>query len=144
MPSIKGGREYRNSFRSLGSLPTPPTIPNSVYLSLSNVYLVIPHYSNLFFKVHFIHYSITVVLFFSPLLFIYLLTYLLTYLLIYLQREGKGEKHQCVVAPCMPLTGNLACNPGMCPDWELNQRPFGLQASAQSTATPARIFSSFF
>ena len=28
---------------------------------------------------------------------------------------------------------DLACNPGMYPDWESNQRPFGLQAGAQST-----------
>ena len=28
---------------------------------------------------------------------------------------------------------DLACNPGMCPDWESNQRPFGSQASTQST-----------
>ena len=34
---------------------------------------------------------------------------------------------------CVPPTGDLAHNPGMCPDWELNQRPFGLQACAQST-----------
>ena len=50
-------------------------------------------------------------------------------------REGEreGEEHQCVVASHVPPTGDLACNPGMCPDWELNQRPFGLQARAQST-----------
>ena len=24
-------------------------------------------------------------------------------------------------------TGDLACNPGMCPDWESNQPPFGSQ-----------------
>ena len=32
------------------------------------------------------------------------------------RREGKrdGEKHQCVVASHVPLTGDLACNPGMC------------------------------
>ena len=38
-------------------------------------------------------------------------------------REGErqGEKHQCVVASCTPPTGNLACNPGMCPDWASNQ-----------------------
>ena len=30
-------------------------------------------------------------------------------------------------------TGDLAHNPGMCPDWELNQRPFGSHAVAQST-----------
>ena len=35
-------------------------------------------------------------------------------------REGKGEregqKHQCVVASHTPLTEDLACNPGTCPD----------------------------
>ena len=30
-------------------------------------------------------------------------------------------------------TGDKAGNPGMCPGWELNWRPFGLQAHAQST-----------
>ena len=37
-------------------------------------------------------------------------------------REGEreGEKHRCVVACHMPFSGDLACNPGMCPDWELN------------------------
>ena len=30
-------------------------------------------------------------------------------------------------------TGDLARNPGMCPDWESKQRPFALQAGAQST-----------
>ena len=29
--------------------------------------------------------------------------------------------------------GNLAHNGGMCPDWELNCQPFGLQACAEST-----------
>ena len=33
----------------------------------------------------------------------------------------------------MPTTRDLAHNPGMCPGWESNQRPFGLQAGAQST-----------
>ena len=44
-------------------------------------------------------------------------------------REGEreGEKDQCVVAFHVAPTRNLACNPGMCPDWESNQRPFGLQ-----------------
>ena len=38
-------------------------------------------------------------------------------------REGEreGEKHQFVVASCMSPTGDLACNPDMCPDWESNQ-----------------------
>ena len=49
------------------------------------------------------------------------------------EEEGEGEKYQCAVALCVPCTGNLACNPGMYPDWESNQGPFGLQASTQST-----------
>ena len=47
------------------------------------------------------------------------------YLFIFRERVGEGEregeKHQCVVASCAPLTGGLACNPGMCPDWESNR-----------------------
>ena len=44
-------------------------------------------------------------------------------------REGEreGEKHQCVVASYVAPTGDLASNPGKCPDWELNWRPFGSQ-----------------
>ena len=68
----------------------------------------------------------------------FLLIYLfLKVLCIYFQREKKGgrkgEKHQCVVASHVPPTGDLACSPGMCSDWELNLRPFGSQASSQST-----------
>ena len=57
------------------------------------------------------------------------------YLFIFTQRGGEGErgKHQCVISSHEPPTGDLAHNPGMCPDWELNHQPFGLQASAQST-----------
>ena len=32
-----------------------------------------------------------------------------------------------------PPTGDLARNPGICPDWESNWRPFGSQAGTQST-----------
>ena len=59
--------------------------------------------------------------------------------------EGKGgrkkegernidvwEKHWSV-ASRMPPNGDLVCNPGMFPDWESTQKPFGLQASTQST-----------
>ena len=49
------------------------------------------------------------------------------YLFIFRERgregERDGEEHPCVVASCMPPTGNLAHNLGVCPDWELNQRP---------------------
>ena len=46
------------------------------------------------------------------------------YLFIFRERgrvgERKGEKHQCVVASCMPPTRDLAHNPGMCPDCKSN------------------------
>ena len=35
----------------------------------------------------------------------------------------------------MPPTGDVAGNPSMCPDWESNHQPFGLQVSTQSTET---------
>ena len=39
------------------------------------------------------------------------------------EEEREGENHQCVVAPCTFPAGGLACNPGMCPDWESNHDP---------------------
>ena len=42
--------------------------------------------------------------------------------------EREGEKHQCVVAPHVHPTRDLAHNLDMCPDWELNRQPLGLQA----------------
>ena len=33
------------------------------------------------------------------------------------------------------LTGDLACNPGMCPDWELNWQLFGSQDDAPANWT---------
>ena len=44
----------------------------------------------------------------------------------------------------MLLTGDLACNAGMCSDWELNQRLFGSQAVTQSTESPSRTSTSFY
>ena len=49
------------------------------------------------------------------------------------EEERERKKHQCVVASHTSPTGDLAHNPGMCPDWESNQWPFGSQAGAQST-----------
>ena len=59
-----------------------------------------------------------VTLFFCPLLLFCLFIYFLER-----EREGErvGEEHQYVVASHAPPTGDLARNPGMCPDWELNQ-----------------------
>ena len=58
------------------------------------------------------------------------------------EREREGEKHQCVVASCMPPTGDPAFNPGMCPKWESNRRPFVSQSGPQSTEPhqPGQIF----
>ena len=59
------------------------------------------------------------------------------YLFLFKERgregEREGEKHQCVVASHAPPTRDMACDPGMCPDWELNRQPFASQAHAQST-----------
>ena len=39
----------------------------------------------------------------------------------------------CVcLSPPTPIR-DVTCNPGMCPDWESNQHPFGSKAGAQST-----------
>ena len=38
-----------------------------------------------------------------------------------------------LVASCTPPAGDLAHNPGMYPDWELNKWPFTLQNDTQST-----------
>ena len=58
------------------------------------------------------------------------------YLFIFRERGTEGEreeeKHPCVVASQAPATGDLAHNPGMCPDWESNRWPFGSQAYIQS------------
>ena len=50
-----------------------------------------------------------------------------------MEGERQGEKHQYVVASHAPLTRDLACNTGMCPDWKSNRQSFGLQAGTQST-----------
>ena len=49
-------------------------------------------------------------------------------------REGeRGETHQRDCLSHAPYWGpGLTSNPGMCPNWELNRRPFGLQSGAQS------------
>ena len=38
----------------------------------------------------------------------------------------------CLSHACSTL-GDLTHNPGMCPEWESNWRPFGLEAGTQST-----------
>ena len=47
------------------------------------------------------------------------------YLFIFRQGGREGEREG--------KKWDLACHPGMFPDWESNWQPFGLQARAQST-----------
>ena len=44
------------------------------------------------------------------------------YVFIFRERGREGERRGNIkVASRTPLNGDLACNPGMCPDWESNQ-----------------------
>ena len=57
------------------------------------------------------------------------------FIYLFLERgEGRERgKHQHVVASRTPLTGDLACNPGLCPDRDSKQWSFGSQPGTQST-----------
>ena len=48
-------------------------------------------------------------------------------------KEKEREKNINVWLPLASPTGDLAHNSGMCPELEWNGRPFGSQASTQST-----------
>ena len=65
------------------------------------------------FGSYFIH---SLVIYICPLNFFLFLKILFIY---FLERgregEREGKKHQCVVVSQVPPTGDLACNPGMCP-----------------------------
>ena len=50
-----------------------------------------------------------------------------------MEKEREREKHQCVVVSLTPPIGDLAHNPGIYPDWQSNQQPFGSEVDAQST-----------
>ena len=63
--------------------------------------------------------------------FVFILFFKRFYLFTFRERgreeEREGRKHQCVVASHVAPTGDLACIPGMCPDWESDWQPFGSQ-----------------
>ena len=48
------------------------------------------------------------------------------------------QEIHCLVAFHMPPTGDLAPNPGMCPDWESNWQPFCLQAVLNPLTHPSQ------
>ena len=49
-------------------------------------------------------------------------------------REKERERNSNVWLPLTwPPAGNVVHNPGICPDWELNQGPFGSQTCTQPT-----------
>ena len=60
-----------------------------------------------------------------PVLLLKKIVLIYLFKLIYFQRERKGgregEKHPFVVASPTPPRGDPACNPGLCPDGELNR-----------------------
>ena len=56
-------------------------------------------------------------------------------ILLFLEKERERntcKRNRSVDSP-KPPTGDLARNPGMCPNWESSWQPFGLQADTQST-----------
>ena len=69
-------------------------------------------------------------------------TFFKDFIYLFLEREGREkqrerninvwEKHQ-LIASHMPPVGDLALNPGVCPDGELNQWPFSLQDDVRPT-----------
>ena len=80
-------------------------------------------------------------------IYIYTHIYIYIYTHIYFRargREGEREKHQCVVASHMASTGDIAHNPGMCPDWESNQRHFGSQLVLKPLSYTSQDFFFFF
>ena len=82
--------------------------------------------------------SSLVVMVLSPFILFFKLIYLFTFREREREGEREGEKYQCGDVSHTSPTGDLAHNPRMCPDWESNQLPFGLQAGAQSTESHQR------
>ena len=92
--------------RSPGSIPVLSLLflPSCIFTFLKNYRLI----------------SLFCFLFFLKILFIF-------------RERGRRREREGNISVWLPLAcpqmGNLACNPGMCPDWETNQQRFGSQAS---------------
>ena len=83
-------------------------------------------------------------------LFIYLFIY---FLFILREREKEEEREgnlyvqeicQSVASCTPPPSGDLACNPGTCPDWEWNPQPFGARSNQLSHQARAGILEWYF
>ena len=71
------------------------------------------------------------------------MSFIFYFINLFLERgEGKEKKRVRNMNVWLPLThpllGSLSHNPGMCPDWESNQQPFGLQAGTQPLSHPSQ------
>ena len=112
-----------SSSLSPGELPLSGELP--VHFAVSSG-LLVPLWFPLMWKCHYSVFSVQHIFYFF-----------LIFKFIFRERgregEREGKKHQCVVASHMSPTGGLACNPGICPDWESNQRALALQGGTQST-----------
>ena len=53
------------------------------------------------------------------------------------------EKHQSATSPHTWANGDWTCNPGICPDWELNQWHFASQHNAQPISRTGQGSNSF-
>ena len=81
-------------------------------------------------------YTIYIIFTTSDVIFLQLFRRVGTFLFFFVfsegRREGERERNGCV-RDVASSHSRLACSPGMCPAWDLNQSPFSSQACAQST-----------
>ena len=85
----------------------------------------------------------TNMIFFWIFFFLFLQIFFKDFIYVFLDRGERREKdrERNTVCGCFlsTPTEDLARNPGMCPDWESNRRPFGSQAWCSiHWVTPAR------
>ena len=66
----------------------------------------------------------------------------LEFIYLFLDRgEGRERNINVWLVSCTPSPlGTWSTNPDMCPDWESNQRPFGVQAGTQATEPGLVLF----
>ena len=74
----------------------------------------------------------------SIIVYLHLLHFLKHFIYLFLERgEGREKERERNINVCLPLecdpTGDLARNPNLCPEWELNQRLLCSQAGPQIT-----------